>query len=70
MQITGWKWVSGDSSFNGNDLIVSKIPPAESEVLTAVAMMSTIFWDVMPYSLVEVHHISEEYTASIFRVDE
>jgi hypothetical protein len=40
------------------------------EVLTAVSMESTVFWDVTPCSAVEVHHVSEQYTSSIFRVEE
>jgi hypothetical protein len=39
------------------------------EVLSAVTVKSTtVFWDVMPWSPVEFTDISEERTASIFRV--
>jgi hypothetical protein len=39
------------------------------EVLTAVTMTSTVFWDVTPSSLVKVYRCSEEGIASIFRVE-
>jgi hypothetical protein len=31
-------------------------------------MKMAVFWDVTPYSLVDVDHLSEELTASIIRV--
>jgi hypothetical protein len=39
------------------------------EVLTAVTMTGTISWDVTLCKLVEVYHVLEEHTASIFRVE-
>jgi hypothetical protein len=33
-------------------------------------MKSTIIWDVTLGCLVEIHHVSEEHTASTFRVNE
>jgi hypothetical protein len=39
------------------------------EVLTAVVMKSSIFWDVMPCSPLKVN-VSEEHIASIFVVEE
>jgi hypothetical protein len=39
------------------------------EVLTAVIIESIFSWDVTPCSLVEVIDVSEERTASIFRVE-
>jgi hypothetical protein len=35
----------------------------------AVKNMTTIFWDVSPWSLIEVIHVSAEDTASIFRAE-
>jgi hypothetical protein len=40
------------------------------EVLTAVTMKRPIFWDVTPYSLVGVYHVSEESIASNFKIEE
>jgi hypothetical protein len=40
------------------------------EFIMSVTMKRTIFWDVTPYSLVEFTDVSEEHTASIFRVKE
>jgi hypothetical protein len=40
------------------------------EVLTAMAMKSSIFWDIMLRSLVKVNRRFEEIIASIFRVEE
>jgi hypothetical protein len=40
------------------------------EVLTAVVMKSTIFWDTTPYSSWKLADVSEEYIASIFKVEE
>jgi hypothetical protein len=39
------------------------------EVLTAVVMKNTIFWDTMPCSTLSTD-VSEEHIASIFRVEE
>jgi hypothetical protein len=33
-------------------------------------MKTTVFLDVMPYILVEVYYVLEEYTAPIFRIEE
>jgi hypothetical protein len=38
------------------------------EVLTAVAVKSTVFWDITPYNPV-IHKCFGECTASIFRVE-
>jgi hypothetical protein len=38
------------------------------EVLTTVNMKSSIFWDIMPCSPAKSTDVSEEHTASIFRV--
>jgi hypothetical protein len=38
---------------------------AKSDVLTAMAVNSAIFWSVAPCNLIDVEH-----TASIFRVEE
>jgi hypothetical protein len=39
------------------------------EVVTAVTVNNTVFWDVILCSLVEVADISEEHAASVFRVE-
>jgi hypothetical protein len=39
------------------------------EVLTAVVMKSTVFWNIMPYSPLNVNEVSEEHITSIFRVE-
>jgi hypothetical protein len=41
-----------------------------SEVLTAVVMKSTIFWDITPCSPLLSTDVSEEHIASIFRAEE
>jgi hypothetical protein len=38
------------------------------EVLTAVSLMSVVFWDVRTCSLADVYWYLEEHTASIFGV--
>jgi hypothetical protein len=38
---------------------------SEAEVLTAISMMSSIFWDATLYCPVEFNDVSEEPTASI-----
>jgi hypothetical protein len=43
---------------------------AGCEVLTAVDMKSSIFWDITPYSLLKNNHVSEEYAASFFMVED
>jgi hypothetical protein len=40
------------------------------EVLRAVTMKSTVFWDTKPCSLITFTDVSEECTASIFRGEE
>jgi hypothetical protein len=42
------------------------------EVLTAVVMKSSMFWDITPYyySSLKVNDDSEEHVASIIRVEE
>jgi hypothetical protein len=40
-----------------------------SEVLTTMAMKTVILWDVAPYSVVEVYHVSEERIVSILDVE-
>jgi hypothetical protein len=40
------------------------------EVLTAVVMKSSIFWDIMWCCQLKVNRVSEEHVASIFRVEE
>jgi hypothetical protein len=39
------------------------------EVLTAVVMQITLFWDIMPCSPLKVTNVSEEHIASIFRIE-
>jgi hypothetical protein len=39
------------------------------EVLTAVFMKSSIYWDIMTCSPLKSTHVSEEYVTSIFRVE-
>jgi hypothetical protein len=39
-----------------------------SPVLTAVIMKNALFCDLMPYNMVEIYQLLEEFTASIFRV--
>jgi hypothetical protein len=41
-----------------------------SEVLTAVVMKSTIFWDITPCSPLKATDVSEEHVASIFGAEE
>lgn len=41
---------------------------AVSGVLVAVNMKSSKLWGVTPYGLVEVYRLSEEHSASVFRV--
>jgi hypothetical protein len=38
----------------------------EIEILTDVSMKDSMFWDVMPCSMVEFY-VSEEHTVSVFR---
>jgi hypothetical protein len=45
------------------------MPVVEFDVLTAVVMKSSVFWDIRPYSLLKAD-VSEEHVASIFRVKE
>jgi hypothetical protein len=40
------------------------------EVLTAVVMKSSIFWDIMPRSPLKVNDASEEHVASIVKIEE
>jgi hypothetical protein len=40
------------------------------EVITAVIIESTIFWDVTPCSLLKVNQPMEEHISSIFSVEE
>jgi hypothetical protein len=40
------------------------------EVLTAVVMKSSVFWDITPCSPSKANQCSEEHVASIFRVEE
>jgi hypothetical protein len=42
--------------------------PATLEVLTAVVMKSTVFWDIMPCSPLEVKDVWDEHIASTFWV--
>jgi hypothetical protein len=39
------------------------------EVLTAVVMKSSIFWDITPCSMLKSTDVSEKLIASIFRVE-
>jgi hypothetical protein len=42
----------------------------EFEILTAVAMKSSVFWDITPSSLFKVKtNVSKKNVASIFRVE-
>jgi hypothetical protein len=46
------------------------IPPLLSlEVLTAVVMKSTIFWDITPCSPSKPTHVSEDHVASFYSVE-
>jgi hypothetical protein len=40
------------------------------EVLTAVVMRSSVFWDITPCSPLKATDVSEEHVASIFRVED
>jgi hypothetical protein len=40
------------------------------EVLTALVMKSSIFWDITPCSPLKVSDHSEEHIASIFRIED
>jgi hypothetical protein len=40
------------------------------EVLTAVVMKNTVFWDITPYSPLKINSILKEHMASIFGVEE
>jgi hypothetical protein len=52
------------------DKYCSKINIAVFDVLTAVVMKTSVFWDIMPCSPLSQPDISEEQVASIFRVEE
>jgi hypothetical protein len=39
-------------------------------VLRAVTMKSTVFWDLTPRNLTKVMEVSEDITASMFKVEE
>jgi hypothetical protein len=44
---------------------------ARFEVLTTVTMKITVFWDVTPYSLIDIYTgLSDESTTPIVRVEE
>jgi hypothetical protein len=50
----------------GQDMKMAKIhSPGKSEDLTVVTTESTTFWDMMPYSLVEIYRLSEEPSQKI-----
>jgi hypothetical protein len=40
------------------------------DVLRAVIMKSSIFWDITPYTPFKLTDVSEEHVVSIFRVEE
>lgn len=50
------------SSVFENDVIV--------EVFTTVAMKTTVVWDMMPCSLVDMYNVSDKCVAPIFGVNE
>jgi hypothetical protein len=41
------------------------VPEVRIQVLTAVSMMITVFWDVSPCSLTEVHRLFRMLAASV-----
>jgi hypothetical protein len=41
---------------------------ARFEVLTTMAIKGAVFWDVTPYSDLEIHKFSVKYTVSIFGI--
>jgi hypothetical protein len=57
-----------DSIINKSSCIAILLKRCQMSGLIAVTIKSTIFWDIMPYSLLKVHKQYWEYIASIFRV--
>jgi hypothetical protein len=58
----------GDKVVGEREIKANKKEAVGLEVLTAMTMKSAIFWDETPCSQIFTN-VSEEYTASIFRVE-